>query len=100
MFAPSAPRMLSMPAEKSNLSQRASNLRVNHAAAPNTIRSEIRNRARTSGKGEAAESSKFIGYLPVGWRPGGGKPRQVSTIFPFYHNIAFRANQYLCVAAH
>src|SRR5216684_5866079 len=76
MFAPSAPRMLSMPAEKSNLSQRASNLRVNHAAAPNTIRSEIRNIARTSGKGEVAESKRFI------------------------YNIAFRANQYLCVAAH
>src|SRR5271157_1393701 len=75
MFAPSAPRRLSIPAERSNLSQRASNLRVNHAAAPKTIRSETRKMARTTGKGEVTESKRFI------------------------CNIVFRANQYLCALA-
>src|SRR6266576_2809458 len=76
MFAPSALRMLSMPTERSNLSQRASNLRVNHAAALNTIRSETRKIANTSGKGEVGESNTLI------------------------CNTVVRASQCLCVVTH
>src|SRR5260370_41476046 len=75
MFAPIALRMLSMPAERSNLSQRASNLRVNHAAALNTIRSETRKIASTNRKGEAGDNTALI------------------------CNTVVRANQCLCVVA-